>query len=323
MNLENPPRVSVILPAFNAEGTIALAIESVLAQSVSDFELIICDDGSTDSTPGIVSRFSDTRIRFIRSQRNIGPGPARDLAISKARSPLIAFLDADDAWLPERLAILLRHAEDHPFCLIFDDIFACRFSEGRFFRPRRIHGVNGFERRSQQEMSLAEFLASDRLLIQPLIPTDIVRSNSIAHGSERFGEDAVFYIKLGLAGLRFFYVPLPLYVYRVSPTSLTTTTNDTGMMRRTLEQFLSYRADEDFRDALCRKLDKLQSDESLYLFRTLVGRRRYAEALVMMRNPSLLLRGVQRTIRKLQSIFAETGLGTQQSINNALKLPKV
>jgi glycosyltransferase involved in cell wall biosynthesis len=95
--------ISVVVPAFNYGCYLAEAIRSVLAQSFSDFELIIVDDGSKDDTRKIVHRFPDPRIRYIY-QSNRGLSAARNTGIANARFALIAFLDADDLWMPEMLA---------------------------------------------------------------------------------------------------------------------------------------------------------------------------------------------------------------------------
>ncbi len=91
------PRFSVIVPAYNAEAFVGEAIESVLRQSVSDWELIVVDNGSTDATAEVVRRFTDPRIHFIpREQENAGVSVARNRGIAAARGAYLAFLDSDD-----------------------------------------------------------------------------------------------------------------------------------------------------------------------------------------------------------------------------------
>ena len=102
------PEISVILPVFNSEEFIGKAIESVLAQTFEDFELIIVNDGSTDSSKDIIDSFIDDRIRII-SQSNQGPGAARNNAMEIAKGDYIMFLDADDWFCPDALKI--AHAE--------------------------------------------------------------------------------------------------------------------------------------------------------------------------------------------------------------------
>jgi glycosyltransferase involved in cell wall biosynthesis len=92
-------KVSVIIPLFNKARYIQRAIDSVLAQTYIDYELIVVDDGSTDDGVKIVRKYSDMRIRLIL-QDNAGPGAARNRGIKESFGKYIAFLDADDEWLP-------------------------------------------------------------------------------------------------------------------------------------------------------------------------------------------------------------------------------
>lgn len=94
--------VSVIIPLYNKALYIRRALDSVLCQTFKDFEIIVVDDGSTDDGAEIVSKYLDSRITLIR-QSNSGPGAARNRGVSLAKGELIAFLDADDEWLPEYL----------------------------------------------------------------------------------------------------------------------------------------------------------------------------------------------------------------------------
>ncbi len=99
------PNVSVIIPAYNRRDVIGRAIESVLAQSFQNFEILIGDDGSTDDTSEIVRQYQhkDSRIVLLRWEVNRGASWARNVLIERARSKYIAFLDSDDEWLPEIL----------------------------------------------------------------------------------------------------------------------------------------------------------------------------------------------------------------------------
>lgn len=105
-------RISAIIPAFNAERTIARALHSVLAQTRPADEIIVIDDGSTDNTADAVRAFGD-RVRLI-TQANAGVSVARNTGIQSASGDWIAFLDADDEWLPEKLALQCEHLKRHP-----------------------------------------------------------------------------------------------------------------------------------------------------------------------------------------------------------------
>lgn len=98
------PFVSVVIPAFNAQRSVLMAVASVLRQSYSRLEVIVVDDGSTDATFDSLSAVSDERLRVIR-QENTGAGGARNAGMNAARGELISFIDADDFWLPSFLQL--------------------------------------------------------------------------------------------------------------------------------------------------------------------------------------------------------------------------
>ncbi len=110
------PRVSVILPAFNAADTIASAIRSVREQTFQDWELIVVDDGSSDQTWDIVSDLTADREneRAIRLEQNQGLAAARNTALATARGEWIALLDADDTWTSEKLCRCMEFLDEHP-----------------------------------------------------------------------------------------------------------------------------------------------------------------------------------------------------------------
>src|SRR5512139_1954457 len=110
------PAVSVVMAAYNAEDFLAEAIESVLDQTLRDFELLVVDDASTDGSPGIIERYArlDRRIRTFRLARNGGTAHARNVALEHAQAPFVAICDDDDHQLPQRLAAQVAYLEAHP-----------------------------------------------------------------------------------------------------------------------------------------------------------------------------------------------------------------
>ena len=109
---------SAVIPAFNAAQTIVQAIESILAQSVPPREIVVVDDGSTDDT-ALVARACDARVTVVR-QDNLGPGAATTNGMLHVSTPLFAALDADDLWLPDKMAVQLAHLQQNPDCgLVF------------------------------------------------------------------------------------------------------------------------------------------------------------------------------------------------------------
>ncbi|HEV7264441.1 MAG TPA: glycosyltransferase [Falsiroseomonas sp.] len=112
---EERPLVSVVVPTFNRASLLARALESVLAQSYGHFEVLVVDDASTDNTAEVVAAFGDRRLRYLRQPRNAGVAMARNRGLAEAKGALIAFLDSDDEWAPEKLArqvALMRRRPD-------------------------------------------------------------------------------------------------------------------------------------------------------------------------------------------------------------------
>jgi len=108
-------RVSVVIPLYNKAESVLAAVGSVLRQSYGDIEVIVVDDGSTDSSVSVVAGIGDRRIRII-AQANAGPGPARNRGLREALGEYVAFLDADDEWEPGFLRSAVEALDRHPEC---------------------------------------------------------------------------------------------------------------------------------------------------------------------------------------------------------------
>ena len=114
--------VSVIIPTFNRAQKVRRAISSVLFQTFRDYEIIVVDDGSTDETSLSLAPFR-THIRHLAHPKNLGVSAARNTGIRASKGPLIAFLDSDDYWLPEKLALQVAFFESRP------EVLACQTQE--------------------------------------------------------------------------------------------------------------------------------------------------------------------------------------------------
>lgn len=107
------PLVSVVMPVYNAERFVAQAMQSVLGQSLSDFELLVVNDGSQDKSLRICKSLADARTRILH-QKNCGVSSARNTGIAQARAGIIALIDADDVWAPEKLDRHIAHLRERP-----------------------------------------------------------------------------------------------------------------------------------------------------------------------------------------------------------------
>ena len=154
------PAFSVVVPAYDAEETIARTIRSVLTQTDPDLELIVVDDGSTDSTPEVVERAAggDPRLRLFR-QANQGTAAARNTGIGLARGSFISLLDNDDLWLPGFIAAVRAGFGSAPEAgLAYTDVWILDDNAKRILRERGLDGYGYPPSRMDSERLLLELL---------------------------------------------------------------------------------------------------------------------------------------------------------------------
>lgn len=148
------PKVSVVMPVYNVEAYVAEAIDSVLAQTFDDFELVIVDDGGTDNSMAICRGYSDPRIRII-SQANRGLAGARNTGIGASLGEYVALLDSDDRWLPEKLTLHVIHLDNNP-------------SVGVSYSPSRFIDMAGHPMRLKQRPRLEGITAAEIFCRNPV-----------------------------------------------------------------------------------------------------------------------------------------------------------
>ena len=141
------PRVSVVIPCYNNKPYLRECLDSVLNQTLTDYEVILIDDGSTDGTSEIIQSYLP-RIKYLR-QPNQGPAAARNAGIEAASGEYIAFQDADDLWYPEKLEVQLKFMEANPrFAWVYTDM--CTYNDRQtlqasWFSDRPTHQGKVFE----------------------------------------------------------------------------------------------------------------------------------------------------------------------------------
>lgn len=113
--------VSIIMPSYNTGRFLAQSIQSVLAQTYENWELIVVDDCSTDDTDAVAACFSDRRIRYLKNEKNSGAAQSRNRALREAKGRWIAFLDSDDLWAPEKLALQVEFMEQGGYAFSYTD----------------------------------------------------------------------------------------------------------------------------------------------------------------------------------------------------------
>ena len=106
--------ISVIIPTYNRGEKVLRAVDSALKQTYVNIEVLVVDDGSTDETPGILKNHLDKRVHYFRLPHSGHPSVPRNYALEKASGELVAFLDSDDEWLPEKLALQIAVINKFP-----------------------------------------------------------------------------------------------------------------------------------------------------------------------------------------------------------------
>ncbi len=221
MNINHRNRVSVILPVFNAESYIDMAIQSVLKQTFENFELIIVDDKSNDNTLKFVQKFKDSRITIVKHDSNKGPSAARNTGIRIAVGTWLAFIDADDMWHKERLSKLLEVGKQYPNSFVGNDIMLC-FSgkNGELIPWESVLTKREFKDRLVDFPTSLDFLKNS-FDVKPICPLQIVRKHNIKFREEVRGPEWLeFILNLYRYGLSLVVLNESLYFYRLTPGSL-------------------------------------------------------------------------------------------------------
>jgi succinoglycan biosynthesis protein ExoO len=220
------PRVSVLLPAYNAAGTLKAALRSVLEQTLAEIEVIVVDDGSRDGTLAMAkaAALADPRIRVLQSAKNGGAAAARNLALATARGDWLALLDADDSLMPGRLACLVSLGEAEGADIVADNL-----------RLMTADGLDRGEVLTQEDPIFTGPLSASTFCRRNLFLTPgfklgylkpIFRRRFLAHHDLRqdeglrIGEDFHFLLEALLAGGRCILTPRAGYRYRLMPGSL-------------------------------------------------------------------------------------------------------
>jgi glycosyltransferase involved in cell wall biosynthesis len=234
---------TVVMPAYNAEATIAAAIESVLAQTHDDWELVIVNDGSTDDTYAVIHAYlNDPRVRAL-GQPNRGLSAARNAAIAAGRAPLVSMLDSDDLWLPTYL-------EEMAAALAADPTAAFAYTDAWMLddRTRRIHRASAMAYQDPPDPPPAD---ADALLAELVLRNFVFTSATVRRrvldevGGYRPGlsaaEDYELWLRIAAHGYRAARVPGRLAVYRRRPGSLS---RDSLLMAQSLREVLRIVVDE-------------------------------------------------------------------------------
>jgi teichuronic acid biosynthesis glycosyltransferase TuaG len=273
------PAVSVIIPAYNAEAFLARAIRSVEAQSFRDFELVVVDDGSTDATADIARGFAS--VRYVRGPHR-GEAGARNCGLEEAESELVAFVDADDEWLPEKLARQVAFMEKLGSSFSYTDSYIVR-DGGRvrystLARPR--HG------------EILAPLIDDWLDQAFLIPTGVMASRALLQSAGGFETglstaghvDYGLWLKLALLGTRFDYLDEPLALWYRGHDSVSS--NAVVMVERYRTALRYFASAYDFPAEARERIERTLARSNTTLAVELFKEHRFREALPYLRQSS-------------------------------------
>ena len=310
-DVNTAPRVSVIIPAYNAAAHLRRAVDSALAQTMSDLEVIIVDDASTDVTLGIAGRIAaqDSRVRVLHNERNAGPAVSRNRAIAAARGEWIALLDADDSWFPERLERMLAGAGNAD--VVSDDLYIVR---GSLFKPEEpvlwsILQKEGFTVTRPRQLDKLDLVRYELALLQPIIRRSFLRRHGLTYEPTlRRAEDFYLYFEILALGARWLQLPQGYYLYykhgraaknkdkRVKRSTLAYTLES----NRSLLNHPAAVGDKALIAALERRIRKAQRRIVFATAQDAVRQRRFADlALWLVGNPSNLLLVMRFVIERL------------------------
>lgn len=209
-------KLTVVMPAFNASSTIERALRSVASQSLVPSEIIVVDDGSTDTTAELASRAG---VRVFRTPGNWGPSAARNLACQHASGEFIAFLDADDVWYPGKLAAQGKAMMENSDCALCYTNFV-RFPSDEQ-PPNFADAFAHAERRVTREVLRNPYLGTPTVVIKTSVFHELGGFNT----AFRYGEDVDLWMRIA-ARYPVLHIPSVLCAVAISPNSLTATGGD-------------------------------------------------------------------------------------------------
>lgn len=213
------PKISIVIPAYNVAAFIAETLESVFAQSFTDFEVIIVNDGSPDTEEfeRVLHPYRE-RICYFK-QENRGASAARNTGLRAARGELIAFLDADDLWLPNYLTEQLKFISEYGYDLVCADalIFGASPDAGQSYMDSLMSGAP-----LEGRVTFLELVNADRSLITSgvVVRRDLVFAVGLFDEALRNAQDFDLWLRLARHGARLAYQRKVLLSYRSRPDSL-------------------------------------------------------------------------------------------------------
>ena len=239
------PLISVVVPAFDAERYLGATLRSLTAQTYTNFELIVVDDGSTDATVSIVESLAerDDRVRLVRHERNRGRSAARNRGLDEARGEWICPTDADDLWSAERLAEIVRTAAKFPDArLMTDDLIGFTVgADGEVSLQHRFVSRSTLWAGRHHPISVRNWYLDQQCTMNPIVRRDLLDESGARYPEAMSaGEDLAFNLELVFARAPSnpVRIGMPLYYYRVgeSTRAANMAESQVRMIRHVLER---------------------------------------------------------------------------------------
>ena len=224
MAMQNQPIVTVLMPVFNAASFIRESIESILHQTLPNFELLIINDGSTDCSLNIIHSFNDQRIRLVSLEQNHGIVSALNLGLELARSDYLARMDADDIACPERFQQQLHYLEQNPDCVVLGTRTVVVDPENQILYSPQVS--TGHEEILKE---LLQWRGSRLCHPTVMMPTEAVKAVG-GYTQEYMNDDIDLFLKLTKSG-KFANLPEPLLRHRVHLSSVCHTRDESEVDR--------------------------------------------------------------------------------------------
>lgn len=266
-SVDRTPLVSVVIPSFNAASTLERAVQSARGQTYRPLEIVVIDDGSSDATPELLDRLAGSDLIVVRNQKPSGASNARNQGVQRAGGELVAFLDADDEWFPNKLALQVPALLANPratFAACGGSVIDLdgRYAPDQYPGVRKVGGAEAW-----RAILRANFIATPSVLAWRKALIDA----GLFDVSLRVAEDQDMWIRLAVAG-DLVYLDRPLIVIHEQPSSLTG-----GQPRIKLQQTYTLPMLHRHLDHLKERLDRSEQRRILAERYSRIGRGAYVE----------------------------------------------
>jgi glycosyltransferase involved in cell wall biosynthesis len=230
-SLQDCPLISIVMPSYNTEKFIKTAIDSILQQTYTHWELIIVDDGSLDNTISIIQQIADSRIKLIKSEHLGYIGAIHNIGLKACQGEFIAFLDSDDVYEPYSLEVRLSYLLSHPDCTAVYGFLRCIDETGHFLpsdkmvRPA-IPGNTTTVDLTHYSHTWKGILCGD---VAGILPSTLMRRETFnrvgyEHETFNFAHDYLYYIRLFIDSFEGIHA-IPTYVFRYRRYTVSNTRN--------------------------------------------------------------------------------------------------